>query len=82
MNDTPPDVETRLGALFAARSGSERVRMTCEMFAMARALMVANIRAEAPDISAAELRVKIFERTYGDDLDTEDRARIVARLRS
>ena len=82
MSDTPPDVEARLGALFAARLGSERVRMTCEMFAMARAVMVANIRAEAPDISAADLRVTIFERTYGDDLEAEERARVVARLRA
>ena len=82
MNDTSPEVEARLSALFAARSGSDRVRMTCEMFTLARALMVANIRAEAPDISCAELREKIFERTYGDDLDADHRARIIARLRA
>ena len=81
MNDTPPEVEERLSALFAERSGSDRVRMACEMFTLARALMVANIRAEAPDITATELRVKVFERTYGDDLDLEERARIIARLR-
>ena len=82
MNDTPRDVEDRLRALFAARSGSDRVCMACEMFTLGRALMVANIRAEAPDITATELRVKIFERTYGDDMNPDDRARIVARLRA
>ena len=81
MTDTPPEVEARLRALFAERSGGERVRMTCEMFALARALMVSNIRAETPDISAADLRVEIFERTYGDDLAPEDRVRVIARLR-
>ena len=81
MNDTTPEVEARLAALFATRSGSDRVRMACEMFTLARALMVANIRAEAPGIAATELRVQIFERTYGDDLDAETRARVVARLR-
>ena len=83
MNDTPPDVDARLSALFATRSGSDRVRMACEMFTLARALMVANIRTEAPDLTAAQLRVKIFERTYGnDDLDAEARARVIARLRT
>lgn len=82
MTDTPPEVETRLNALFAARSGSDRVRMTCEMFTLARVLMVANIRAGAPDISFEELRVKIFERTYGGDLAAETRARFIARLRT
>ena len=81
MTDTPPDVEARLAALYAQRSGSDRVRMACEMFALARALVVANIRADTPDISAADLRVKIFERTYGDDLVPDDRARVIARLR-
>lgn len=81
MTDTPPEVETRLAALYAQRSGSDRVRMACEMFALARALVVANIRADTPDISAADLRVKIFERTYGDDLVPDDRARVIARLR-
>jgi CMP-2-keto-3-deoxyoctulosonic acid synthetase len=81
MTDTPPDVEARLAALYARRSGSDRVRMACEMFTLARALVVANIRADTPDISAADLRVKIFERTYGDDLVPDDRARVIARLR-
>ena len=81
MTDTPPDVEARLAALYAQRSGSDRVGMACEMFALARALVVANIRADTPDISAADLRVKIFERTYGDDLVPDDRARVIARLR-
>ncbi len=82
MNDTTPQVDARLAELFAARSGSDRVRMACEMFTLARALMEANLRAEVPGITAAELRVRIFERTYGHELDAEARARVVARLRS
>ena len=81
MNDTPPDVDARLTALFMQRSSSDRVRMTCEMFDLARALMIANIKAEDPDITDVELRVRIFERTYGEDFDAADRARIIARLR-
>ena len=81
MTDTSPELEARLDALFAERTGSERVRMMSEMFAMARVLMIANIRAEHPNISDAELRVKIFDRTYGDDFDPETRVRIIARLR-
>ena len=82
MNDTSPEIEARLAALYASRSGSDRVRMACEMFDMARALVVANICAEAPAIAAAELRVRIFERTYGEDLDAETRARVIARIRA
>ena len=67
--------------LLMQRSGSERLRMTCDMFDCARALVVAGIRATDPDINASELRVKIFERLYGDDFDPDARARIIVRLR-
>ena len=81
MNDTPSEIEARLTALFAQRSGSDRVRMVCEMFDLARALIVGRIRAEEPEIAANDLRAKIFERTYADDFNSHDRARIAARLR-
>jgi hypothetical protein len=81
MNDTPPEVAARLNALFAQRSGDDRVRMACEMFDLARALMIGNIRAENPGIAGPELRVKIFERTYAEDFSPDDRARIITRLR-
>ena len=82
MNDTSLDVAARLDGLFARRSGSDRVRMACEMFDLARALTIANIRAESPDLIAAELRVKIFQRTYENDFPAADRDRIIARLRA
>jgi hypothetical protein len=81
MTDTSPEVEARLDALFARRSGSDKVLMVCEMFDFARMLVVADVKARCPDISDTELRVKIFERTYGDDVDPETRARVIARLR-
>jgi len=82
VNDTSPDVEARLRELFMQRSESDRVRMVSEMFDFARAIVVASIKAEWPDITPAELRVRIFERTYGSDVDADSRARIIARLRA
>lgn len=82
MNDTPAHVEARIEALLAERSGSDRIRMACEMFALGRALLVANIRAESPGISDVDLRVRILDRTYGDDLGPNDRERFVKRLQS
>ena len=82
MNDTPAHVEARIEALLAERSGSDRIRMACEMFTLGRALMIANIRAESPEISDVQLRLQIFDRTYGDDLDPKDRERFIRRLQS
>jgi hypothetical protein len=49
---------------------------------MARVLMTANLRAQHPAIAEGELRVQLFERTYGNDFNDADRDRIVAQIRS
>ena len=82
MNDTPPEVVAEVIALLMERSEGERAMMAFEMFDMARALMTADIRARHPDISDRELRVQIFERTYGNDFDEAARADIARRIRA
>jgi hypothetical protein len=82
VKDTGPDIEATFAALLGERSGSDRVRMMSEMFDMARVLMTANIRADHPDISHGELRVRLFERTYAQDFNPDELARIVERLRA
>ncbi len=80
MNDTPPEVAAELDALMAQRSGSDRVRMACEMFDLARKLVVADIRARNRGISETLVRVLLFERLYGNDFSSDERARIEAAL--
>lgn len=81
MNDTPSDVKAAFTALVMQRSEGERAMMAFEMFDMARALVTAGIRASHPGITDPELRVQIFERTYGREFDEAERARIVRRIR-
>jgi hypothetical protein len=81
MNDTPPDVAAAFLALLMQRPEGERAMMAFEMFDMARALMTADIRSRHAGISEAELRVRIFERTYGSEFDECDRVRIADRIR-
>ena len=75
-SDTPPEIETRLDELMATRSGSDRVRMTCEMFDLARALAIADIRARRRDITEAEMRIALFDRFYSEDFSVDERERI------
>lgn len=82
MNDTPSHVERRMTELFMSRPAGERIRTACEMFDFARQVLIAGIQAEHPGITLEELRVRIFERTYGTDFDAADRKRITARLRA
>ena len=81
MKDTVPEVDAAFTALFAARSPSDRVRMVCDMFDAAKALVAADIRARCPGISPADLRVQVFDRLYFGDFDPGTRARIVSALR-
>lgn len=81
MNDTPPDVAAAFRALAMTRSEGDRAMMAFEMFDLARALMTTDIRARQPGITDSELRVRIFERTYGNDFNEADRARIAGQIR-
>ena len=82
MNDTPPEVDRAFTTLMMQRSEGDLAMMAFEMFDLARTLMTANIRARDPGISDVELRVQIFERTYGADFEVADRAKVVERIRS
>lgn len=77
MSDTSPEAMRALSTLFARRSGSDRVRMACEMFDLARRLAVADLKALEPAISDERLRECLLHRFYGEDLSEEDRKRII-----
>jgi hypothetical protein len=68
MNDTPPEVATRMHEMLMARSGAERVLMCCEMFETARALVLASFPPGLPEI---EVKRRLCERFYGNEVDVE-----------
>jgi hypothetical protein len=74
VNDTPEAVQNLYRMLLMRRSGSERLHMGCAMFDTARAFARANLRV--PSHSDAELRVRLFVRTYGGDFDPDTVQRI------
>ena len=65
MTDTPDHVETHFRRLLAARTPAERLRMCTGMFAAAKALAAAGIRAKLGRVSERELRRQLFIRFYG-----------------
>lgn len=56
MTDTTPDVDARVDALLRERTPTERLRMATGMYATARMLMIAGIRAQYGSLSDTELR--------------------------
>jgi hypothetical protein len=81
-SDTTPTVQARFDTLLRRRSGSDRVIMACEMFDLARVLMAARIKELEPDITPVELKIRVFQRLYADDLDADTMASAVHRMRA
>jgi hypothetical protein len=80
MTDTPPEMERMYRDMLLQRSGAERLKMGCSMFATGRALVVASVLEKEPFASPARVRGQIFLRFYGADFDPLERDRIMARL--
>jgi hypothetical protein len=66
MNDTPPEVAQWLGRKLMERSGAERMIMGSRMFDAARVLTLASLPKDLPP---RELRRRLFERIYGENLE-------------
>lgn len=80
MNDTSPAMQQRYREMLLQRSGAERLKMGCSMFATARALVVASVLEQERSASPARVRELLFLRLYGADFSEDGRERIVAQL--
>ena len=67
MNDTPPEIEKKIHELMMARSGAERLIMGSSMFDAARRIVLASL---PKDLSDEELKRRLFERIYGQPLES------------
>ena len=68
MNDTTPEIAQMVRERLLVRSGAERVKMGSQMFLMARQMLLASF---PPDLSDIEIKRRLCERLYGDEVDVE-----------
>jgi hypothetical protein len=68
MNDTDPEIEQLVRQRLMERSGAERVVMGSRMFDVAKAMILASF---PPDLTPLEVKERLCERLYGDDIDME-----------
>ena len=66
MDDTTPEMKKKMLEMMMARTGSERVIMGASMFDAARRLIIASF---PKDLTENELKLRLFERTYGETLE-------------
>jgi hypothetical protein len=67
MNDTTPEIAEKVHEMMMARTGAERLIMGSAMFDLARKLVLASL---PKDLSDEELKRRLFERIYGQPLET------------
>lgn len=81
MNDTSESMEKQYRAILMQRSGEERLKMGCEMFDAAKAIVRSSILNENPGLTASELKERIFLRFYGSDFSESQKRKIIAGLK-
>ena len=68
MNDTDPEIEQLVRRRLLERSGEDRVMMGSQMFDLAKAMILASF---PPDLTPLEIKERLCERLYGDEIDME-----------
>jgi hypothetical protein len=81
MSDATPEIDALYRAMVQARPpGGDRFRIASDMFDITRAMVIAGIRAEKPQITESELRQELFLRYYGDEFSPEQRKKVLAAI--
>lgn len=68
MTDTPPEIQKILDERFQALTPTERVMMASQMFDSARQIILSSF---PPDLSEIEVKRRLCERLYGDEVDVD-----------
>jgi hypothetical protein len=66
MDDTPPQIAALVRQMLLARSGAERLAMGSQMFEVARTIVLASF---PPALSDLEIKLRLCERLYGNEVD-------------
>jgi len=80
MNDTSPEIESRLNKMIMKKSGQQRWRMGFSMFNMARKQVLASLVRDHPHLNIRETRRGLFLCFYGQDFSHEEKERILKRI--
>jgi len=74
MNDTTPEIESRLDEIYNRKSGEEKLLICLKMFETAREIVISSL---PKNISERELQKKIFLRFYGNDFSENEKVNIL-----
>ena len=82
MNDTHPKMAKKFREMMAAKTGSERLVMGCDMHETSKKIVESAILHEYPQADRAFLRKQIFLRFYGHEFSEQQREKIISWLSS
>jgi hypothetical protein len=66
VNDTTSEIERKVRELMMSLSGAQRMKISSDMFATARSLVMASF---SPSLSPIEAKVHLCERLYSGEVD-------------
>jgi len=78
--DTTPDAAEQLHRLLLVRSSEARIRMACDMFESARALVIASFPREVAQ-DPVRRAIAVLTRMYGHDVDGTFLTKVIDDLR-
>jgi hypothetical protein len=78
--DTTPDAAEQLHRLLMVRSAEARIRMACDMFESARALVIASLQREVAQ-DPVRRAIAVLTRMYAHDVDATFLTNVIDDLR-
>ena len=82
MNDTTPEMNRKMCEMIQQKTPEERLKMGCSMYDLSKRLVIQALLKNDPHLSAADLRVGIFQQFYYNDFTPKTSAKIIKHLRS
>ena len=78
MNDTDPKIQLKMKEMMMEKTPEDRLKMGCSMFGFSKAIIQSSILQQTENMQPSELKVRLFLRLYGDEMDEGTRKKIAA----
>ncbi|WP_284452515.1 hypothetical protein [Parachlamydia acanthamoebae] len=80
MDDTPPNITSKMCEMIRLKSPVDRLKMGAAMYETSKYLIIRSILENDPHISESDLRKEIFLKFYGHDYDLSQQEKIIKHI--
>ena len=80
MKDTSPEVNARMIEMIQKKTPVERLAMGCSTYDFSKQIVISGLLKENPKLSGAELKKELFLKFYGNNVEGNQKRKIIAYL--